>query len=331
MRRNISCYLVIALLPIIAGISSCKPDEIKINYEFGTFPESGVIIPGINSEFDDYNSTIPQIIGTLPIMFSTNRSSSGGNFDITTGVIQFTFDQVSGIFTMEGKMYNNGFFDALEAIVNSPSDQLGPYRFFNSRNGNEFFFFSTISASGDLDIRFLEYLPPVASDTPYMGTPLDATRLNGASDDGYIAIDWDIMNVYLTSDRGGDFDIYTEAIDEPANLATWLTAIPQDMVKADSVNSTWDDKCPFIFDKYMIFTSDRPGGFGGFDLYYSTFANGKWGSPVNFGPDINSEFNEYRPVVGIASGYNNYFMIFSSDRPGGMGGYDLYLTGVTFE
>ena len=78
----------------------------------------------------------------------------------------------------------------------------------------------------------------------------------------------------------------------------------------------------------MVFTSDRPGGFGGFDLYYSLFRNGKWNSPVNFGPKINTSSDEYRPLLGFYSGFENIYLIFSSDRPGGLGGFDLYFTGL---
>ncbi|MCK7535860.1 MAG: hypothetical protein MZV63_35185 [Marinilabiliales bacterium] len=39
----------------------------------------------------------------------------------------------------------------------------------------------------------------------------------------------------------------------------------------------------------MIFSSDRPGGFGGLDLYTSKLEqDGEWGKPVNMGPEINT-------------------------------------------
>ena len=72
----------------------------------------------------------------------------------------------------------------------------------------------------------------------------------------------------------------------------------------------------------MVFTSDREGGYGGFDLYYSLFTNGQWTTPVNFGEKINSANDEYRPIT---FSFNNIdMMIFSSNRPGGKGGFDLY-------
>ena len=80
----------------------------------------------------------------------------------------------------------------------------------------------------------------------------------------------------------------------------------------------------------MVFTSNRPGGLGGYDLYYSVFRNGKWSSPVNLGPRINTASDEYRPIIGYDPDFTNQFMMFSSNRPGGKGGFDLYLQEWSF-
>jgi len=79
----------------------------------------------------------------------------------------------------------------------------------------------------------------------------------------------------------------------------------------------------------IVFTSDREGGFGGFDLWYSVYNGQEWSAPVNLGEDINTEYDEYRPVVVAAGeGFINDLMIFSSNRPGGKGGFDLYYAGI---
>ncbi|WP_075350432.1 PD40 domain-containing protein [Algoriphagus marinus] len=77
-----------------------------------------------------------------------------------------------------------------------------------------------------------------------------------------------------------------------------------------------------------FFASDRPGGLGGFDLYYSFKTASGWSDPVNFGPSINSAQDEYRPVVSDHPDFSNRLMIFSSNRPGGLGGFDLYYVGI---
>lgn len=70
----------------------------------------------------------------------------------------------------------------------------------------------------------------------------------------------------------------------------------------------------------MYFVSDRlPGGFGGKDIWYAEWENGKWGEPHNAGDLINTEKDELFPYVR-----DNGELYFSSDGHGGMGGLDLY-------
>jgi outer membrane protein OmpA-like peptidoglycan-associated protein/tetratricopeptide (TPR) repeat protein len=69
----------------------------------------------------------------------------------------------------------------------------------------------------------------------------------------------------------------------------------------------------------VIFASDRPGGFGGTDLYLVTREDGKWGKPVNMGPDINTPSDELFPSLN-KQGY----LYFASDGQIGYGGLDLF-------
>ncbi|HEY6506225.1 MAG TPA: OmpA family protein [Chitinophagaceae bacterium] len=73
--------------------------------------------------------------------------------------------------------------------------------------------------------------------------------------------------------------------------------------------------------KYLLFASDRSGGQGGFDIWYSPLdANGKPGAPVNMGNVINTEKDEQAPYYHEASGS----LIFSGNGRVGMGGYDFF-------
>jgi outer membrane protein OmpA-like peptidoglycan-associated protein/5-hydroxyisourate hydrolase-like protein (transthyretin family) len=70
----------------------------------------------------------------------------------------------------------------------------------------------------------------------------------------------------------------------------------------------------------MIFASDMPGGFGGSDLYISRRDElGNWMKPVNLGETVNSAHNELFPFL-----HEDGNLYFASDRPGGLGGYDVY-------
>jgi tetratricopeptide (TPR) repeat protein/flagellar motor protein MotB len=70
----------------------------------------------------------------------------------------------------------------------------------------------------------------------------------------------------------------------------------------------------------MIFASDRPGGFGGTDLYYSKLKNDTaWTEPVNLGKEINTEGEELFPYL-IADSK----LYFASNGHAGLGGLDVY-------
>jgi hypothetical protein len=99
-------------------------------------------------------------------------------------------------------------------------------------------------------------------------------------------------------------------------------------IPVSEVNSGANDRCPYINGNLMVFTSDRQGGYGGYDLYYSKFNGTAWSEPVNFGTAINTQYDEFRPVSVQVFDFENDLMIFSSNRPGGQGGYDLYYVGI---
>lgn len=70
----------------------------------------------------------------------------------------------------------------------------------------------------------------------------------------------------------------------------------------------------------LYFVSDRPGGLGGHDIWYTLVKNGKSTECVNLGPLVNSEADEFTPFYD----QRNKVLYFSSDREGGQGGHDIY-------
>lgn len=71
----------------------------------------------------------------------------------------------------------------------------------------------------------------------------------------------------------------------------------------------------------LFFSSDKPDGYGGSDLYYCDWKNGYWGEPVNMGPEINTSQNEAYPFMNQAGE-----LFFSSDGHPGLGGKDIFVT-----
>jgi tetratricopeptide (TPR) repeat protein len=89
-----------------------------------------------------------------------------------------------------------------------------------------------------------------------------------------------------------------------------------------NINTKYWESHGFISDSgdQLVFASDRPGGFGGLDLYISRKVDGEWGPAVNMGPEINTEFNDDRPFL-INNGKT---LFFSSQGHENMGGYDIF-------
>ena len=69
----------------------------------------------------------------------------------------------------------------------------------------------------------------------------------------------------------------------------------------------------------LYFVSDRPGGLGGTDIWYSLIKNGLAQECVNLGPQVNTTHDELTPFYDQRNGV----LYFSSNRPGGLGGHDI--------
>jgi len=72
--------------------------------------------------------------------------------------------------------------------------------------------------------------------------------------------------------------------------------------------------------RIMYFSSNRPGGQGGFDIYVSYNKGGKWSYPENLGDKINTPGNEVTPF------FDGQQLYFSSDYMMGLGGLDVFKT-----
>ena len=91
-----------------------------------------------------------------------------------------------------------------------------------------------------------------------------------------------------------------------------------------SVNSKfWDSQACFSSDrKYLYFVSNRPGGFGGTDIWISEITKNGFSPAYNAGPSINTNKDEMSPFIHA----DNLNLYFSSNGHVGMGDYDLFLS-----
>ena len=145
-------------------------------------------------------------------------------------------------------------------------------------------------------------------------------KVNTQRDEGapFITADgeWIYFVMCDTEDGLGDCDIYAARMDfngkwqEIRNLG-------------DKVNSKYWDSQPFLSPdgEYLYFSSDRPGGEGGCDIWRSKrLRSGRWGTPRNLGEVVNSGGDEKAPTIAP----NGEDLFFTSDGHPGLGGYDLY-------
>ncbi len=325
---KITLFTVSGILLILICFTSCKKTENPIKYLYGTFPDSVYNLNNINSAFDDYNTDCYQLYGEIYILFSSNRGSSGGQYDFVQGMISFVFDQTTGEFGYTSNTSNIPLLSSLMNAANTAGNDFGPYSFFSTVDGYEYLITSSENNEGDLDFYYFKNRPAFGTLVPDILGPFPSTLLNTSANDAYICFNTNQDSAYFSSDVDGNYDIYCKTIPEETEIDEWLGGDYSTSEKIDSINSSGNEKCPIVFRDIMFFVSDRPGGLGGYDLYYSVFKNGNWNSPKNMGPGINSSSDEFRPRLWYHYDFTNYFLVFSSDRPGGNGGFDLYFKGL---
>jgi len=89
-------------------------------------------------------------------------------------------------------------------------------------------------------------------------------------------------------------------------------------------NTPFNDHCLFFSadGNEAFWTSTRPGGYGGNDIWTSRKVNGVWQPAVNLGPNVNSPHSDHHSMLS-PDGKSLYV---TSGRPGGFGGEDIYVT-----
>jgi len=343
--------LIISSITLLLLLWGCPNGINKQKYYEAWFPENPVNLGDVNSEFDDYNSALPETHFGKQLIFSSNRRSSGGDFDIVGDIIHATWMWDEGYLIIDNSSYwqNISFVGTLLYAMDKNDNQYAPYMIgFDSLINDTIkriyvFAYSTNSLSDCYRNEFMYFISDISGETGDVFPATQIPFLGNCSQQQYISfygplvdnIDlWELnpnnfTQMYSDETTDGISNIYSTDIPDSLSFMEFLSADTDfEKQKIDELSSGSNDKCPFVNGNFIVFTSDRPGGFGGYDLYYSYFENGNWTEAVNFGEQINSEYDEFRPVSMQAYNFRNDMMIFSSNRPGGLGGYDLYYVGI---
>lgn len=165
------------------------------------------------------------------------------------------------------------------------------------------------------------YISRLAKDG-YWGTARNAgAPLNTAGNEGAQSISSDGRSMFFTAcdrnDGQGRCDIYFSTYDGNR----WSPGVNL----GQPVNTTYWESQPSISPngRMLFFVSNRPGGMGGMDIWYSVRGNdGRWGRPVNPGKAINTAGDEFSPFIY----FNGKTLYFSSNGRESFGGHDIYVT-----
>ena len=145
-------------------------------------------------------------------------------------------------------------------------------------------------------------------------------KINTSKNEGSQSLSVDNRLLFFTScnrpDAIGHCDLYFTERDSSG----WQVPVNA----ARPINSlAWDSQPSLAADGMTIyFVSNRPGGFGGMDIWKSTLTeSGTWGEPVNLGDSINTPGEEMSPFIHP----DNSTLYFSSDGHIGLGSQDIYM------
>ena len=322
--------ILVFLLAILLTACPYWPDDYEFEYET-IVTDLPVNLEKINSSYDDYNSALPYPYTGKELYFSTNRS--GHDFNIILRDLGISYHEKDDVLDVHCSYVSDhaeltSYQSTLFELVNTYDDQLGPLFFFGPKEHSYFFYAD--NREGDFDIKFTHHLKSdfgTYRAQEVLNGPDFLVAINSDRDDLYPSITEAQDQIYFCSDRESEhFSIYSVPLPGSESLHDFFTGTESVEPELNAVlSSDYNDKCPYIYQDIMVFTSDREGGYGGFDLYYSIYENGKWTDPVNFGPKINTEYDEYRPILFAFMDIQMNLMIFSSDRPNGLGGFDLYM------
>lgn len=339
---------------------------------YGNPPDRVVMEPevhalaGLNTPFDEFNAVAippPLKLDTL-LVFASNSATQGRRFEIETArlqLLQAPYSQRADGNAPAPRISaeRTGRFAGIPA---SGGNQLGPTPLSDTRVSGRIYdepFPPHMTMSLDLEReplpwsgagklsddgvwmfdsdragrRNLYFVDPQGQKQAFFGNRADA-------DDAYASYDFERHVLYFSSNRSGRYRIYRyKNSDGNTRFASWLgdPARAAAIEPVPALNAEGNTLAPFVQGDLLLFASDRPGGFGGYDLYLARHGPQGWERPANiqeFMPAdvrVNTAANEFRPsllTLGLRHAADLNVLLFSSDRPGGQGGYDLYLTAL---
>ncbi|NNE32653.1 MAG: hypothetical protein HKN40_09810 [Winogradskyella sp.] len=146
--------------------------------------------------------------------------------------------------------------------------------------------------------------------------------LNSKGNDGQLSFTPDETTVYYTQstrDNSANYQLYTAEL-KPNSYGKWINqhklGISSDDYSIENPHVSEDGK-------FLYFSSNMEGGFGGFDIYKALIKPyGLLGEPINLGRNINTEKDEKYPHTAR----NGNELFFSSKGHNSQGGFDIFIS-----
>lgn len=139
--------------------------------------------------------------------------------------------------------------------------------------------------------------------------------INTEDNEATVGLSPDGQQILIYKDDNGDGNIYSTSLDGDV----WSVPVKMNA----NINSKYWEPSAFISadGQSIYFTSDRPGGFGGRDIYKSEMTEkADWGKAVNMGSMINTPYDEDAPFIHP----DGVTLFFSSNGHNTMGGFDVF-------
>lgn len=143
-------------------------------------------------------------------------------------------------------------------------------------------------------------------------------NINSKEHESSVSLSYDGKKLYFVSDREGgigDRDIYVSTLDSKGEWGPAVNIGPD-------INTKYAEEGVFMHPdgKTLYFSSKGHNSMGGFDVFKTTFENGKWSEPQNLGYPVNGPDDDVFFVIS-GSGHHGYF---ASSKQGGYGDKDIY-------
>jgi WD40 repeat protein len=275
--------------------------------QFSAWSQPVNLGPVVNSIYNDQHPAISP--DDLSLYFASNRPGGFGSFDIWVS-------HRASVDNPWGPPQNLG------SNINTELAEFAP----TLSNDGHLLFFGTDRPAGSCGSRDIWVSFRQSTDDDFDWEPpvdLGCVVNSGYFDDGptyFVDDDTGLVTLYFTSNRPGGLgiDIWSSTENPDGSFDSPIDVVALNSAASDTRTTIRHDGLE------MILTSDRTGSLGSRDLWVSTrpSTSAPWTTPVNLGPPVNTVYDDGAPALSKDA----TTLYFYSNRPGGFGLNDLYVT-----